>query len=540
MYQRLACGRAIITGLVAAGCCLADSGVVFSQGLLSPALLPPTGTDVRLGELRAEVEQALGEPVQQVPGWVVTPAIEVDELATDNVLESTNGRRGDLITAVSPSITVHGDTPRVQLDLFYSPSALLYAFTPHQNAIWHDGNAHALVTIVPNELFLDLRGFASMQSATGGFSPAGPVPLSRSNQTQTASGSASPYYVHRFDDYGSIRVGYSFNKTLTGDTSQLATPTQFPIFSNLNLTSNEEYATFRTGENFGRVNDQIWIDAIQESGFGVVQGARRNLVLNQPAYAIDPRLSVYGQIGYEDIAYPRAVPAIRISDVVWAVGFRLTPNADSAIDVRYGHRDGFNSARVDASYALTARTKIFARYSEGLTSLAEEIETALATSAVGMGSNSIDAITGAPVLVTNQLIALQPSLFRVKSLSVSSVTAWPRDTVSLSFLHEEDDLLAISAGSFGFSDRANSATVSWAHSLSERLSGTANVSYGAYETSVASLGSQRFFSVILSGSYAFTETLTGVAQYVLIDRTANIPGQAFIENRALIGLRKSF
>src|SRR5205814_2241692 len=114
------------------------------------------------------------------------------------------------------------------------------AFTAHQNTVLQDGNAHALVTIVPNALFLDLRGFASVQSTSGGFSPTGPISLSQANQSQTASGSVSPYYVHRFGETGSLRLGYTFNKTVSNTTSQFVAPTtQFPAFDNLNLTSNE-------------------------------------------------------------------------------------------------------------------------------------------------------------------------------------------------------------------------------------------------------------------------------------------------------------
>ena len=411
-----------------------------------------------------------------------------------------------------------------------------------QNTLVHNANGQALLTIVPNALFLDVRGFAAVQSTSGGFSPTGPVTLNQANQTQTVSGSVSPYYLHTFDDHGSLRLAYTFNETLQNGVSPFlsSTPTPFAALPNMNLTSNEESGTFRTGADLGRVNDQIWVDAIQETGFGLVQNAHRNVLIDQPAYAIDPRLSIYGQIGYENIAYPNAVPAVRINDAIWAVGFRLTPNPDSVIDVRYGHRDGFNSARVDASYALTARTKIFARYSEGLASQAEEIASALNGSSVGAGSNSVDELTGAPVLLTNQLIGVQSNLFRVKTLSLSAVTAWARDTLSLSFLHEEDDLVAISAGSIGFSDRGTSAGLTWEHDLSERLKGTASLSYNIYDVSGPAPGSTHFFSLGISAAYSFTETLTGIAQYALQSATATLPGQAFIENRVLIGLRKTF
>jgi uncharacterized protein (PEP-CTERM system associated) len=562
-------GRVLLGVLATAGCCVLGTVAARAEEPLAPtslvpppgaaavptgplaptplapiALLPPTAPDIRLGELRAQVEGALGEVPARVPGWVIEPSIAVDGLATDNVLETEHGRRADLLTMISPAIVVHGDTPRLQLDLAYTPTIVLDAFTAHQNTLLHNGNGEALVTLVPNALFLDLRGFATAQATSGGFSPTGPTPLNQSNLTTFASGSVSPYYVHRFDDVGALRLGYIFNKTVTDSGTPFFSPTPgpaaFPISTNFNLTSNEEYGTFRTGENFGRYNNQISADAVQESGFGLVANAHRNVLLDQPAYAIDPRLTAYAQIGYEDIAYPNALPRVRIEDAIWAVGFRLTPKPDSIIDVRYGHRDGINSATVNASYALTARTKIFARYSEGLASQAEEIASALNSSGVGFGNNSVDVVTGAPVLLSNQQIAVQPNLFHVKLFSITTVTAWPRDTLSLSLLHEEDDLVAISPGSFGFSDRGSSASVSWGHQLSERLGGSATVSYNIFDVSGPASGSQHFFTLAVTASYNFTRTLTGVAQYAFLGRTASLPGQAFIENQALIGFRKTF
>jgi uncharacterized protein (PEP-CTERM system associated) len=149
-------------------------------------------------------------------------------------------------------------------------------------------------------------------------------------------------------------------------------------------------------------------------------------------------------------------------------------------------------------------------------------------------------LTGAPLLLTNQLIGIQPNLFRVKTLSLTAVTAWPRDTLSLSLLHEEDDLVALSQGSAGFSDRATSASVTWSHMLSERLNASTYLEYGIYDFSGQAPGSQRFFMLAVSASYGFTETLSGVAQYSFMNRSASMPGQGFIENQALIGLRKSF
>ncbi len=90
----------------------------------------------------------------------------------------------------------------------------MYARDGSQNRVGHDLNGRVLATLLPQTLFLDLRGVATEQSITGGVGPNSTNTLSSNDTAQDFSFSASPYLVHRFGSIGSGEVGYSIARTI--------------------------------------------------------------------------------------------------------------------------------------------------------------------------------------------------------------------------------------------------------------------------------------------------------------------------------------
>ena len=95
-------------------------------------------------------------------GWTFSPGLGAYEYYTDNVLATATNRRWDLVTVVTPSLSIFGDEPNVQLNFFYSPQFRLDATTPQENSINQQLSATSLFTIIPDEVFLDVRAFAGV------------------------------------------------------------------------------------------------------------------------------------------------------------------------------------------------------------------------------------------------------------------------------------------------------------------------------------------------------------------------------------------
>ena len=571
--------------------------------------LPKEVADTRIGDLRGQLQAYL--PGVQVrtsgPAIQVTTSLGVDVGITDNALRVERPRRADVYTLISPSIQVSADTARVRANLSYTPQASIYAKTSSQTRFDQYGNASGLVTIVPDAIFLDLRGSVSQQSRTGGYgnnntslgTNTGTSQLNKDDQIQSTTFSVTPYAEHRFGGWGTARLGYSYAQTIqSGLSNQDAIRNQNNQFLNQNtvlanqvnnnaffgatgnLTTQRERASFVTGENLGRINDIVVVEAVQYDGVGSYRGAHRNQVSNDVGYAVTRKITALAGFGYQDLKYS-GQPGVRIQEPTWSFGGRFTPDPDSSLTITYGHRDGFNAAAVNGSYSPTARTRVFVTYSTGLTTDSEEQQNLLSSTNVGPGGLLVDSVTGAPVSGGSGGFGTQNSLYRLRRLSITGLLQLNRDSISVSFSNETRsnvNNVASTTGATivpaGASGSGNTVSLAWQHELTPSLSSSASVSYsvddnasvfGAGTTSGTTAGvsgnsgSQRTIQTTLGLSYVFTQTLTGNARYVFTDRTGATgqsqnnglgfgsnafglgrAGQNLTENTVLVGLRKSF
>ena len=515
--------------------------------------LPATVTDTRVGDLRGQLEQYLPslQPRTAGPPFLVSASLGVDAGVTDNALRVERPRRADAFTTLSPALQVSGDTARLKVNLSYTPVANLYAQTPSQNRFDQYGNGVALATVVPDAVFLDLRGSVTQQSRTGGYGQTGgTLALNRNDQIQSTALSVTPYAEHRFGGLGTARLGYSLARTVetgygSGNGFSNAQLYNNGLGATGNLSTQRERASFVTGENLGRVNNIVVGEAVQYSGVGAYRGAHRNQVTNDVGYAVTRTITALAGFGYQDLRF-NGVPGVRVQEPTWRVGGRLAPSQDSSLTITYGRRDGFNAAAVDGAFSPSARTRVFVRYATGLTTDAEEQQNLLATTNVGPTGLLVDSATGAPVSSSSGAFGTQNGLYRLRRFSITGLLLLNRDSVSVSL--QQDD--RTSAGTGAASNSGVFGTLSWEHELSPVLTGSASFSYGVDNTgsltAAAGSGSQRTVQTSLALNYLLSETLTGNARYLFTDRSgAAAPGlgqlgQNLTENLLLVGLRKSF
>ena len=566
--------RRIERTLVATAACV-GAGPAWAQYGGGYPTLPATIVDTRVGDLRGQLQQYLPGLLPRVtgPAFLVTTSLGLDVGVTDNALRVERPRRADIFTEFSPSIQVSGDTARLKVNLNYAPTANVYATTSSQTRFDQFGNAVALATIVPDAVFLDVRGSVTQQSRTGGYGQTSTQTLNRDDQVQSIALSATPYAEHRFGGWGTGRIGYSLARTIQNSRSDQNTlnTNQAFLFNNNgfgatgNLTTQRERMSFVTGENLGRVNDVLVVEAVQYSGGAAYRGAHRNQVTNDIGYAVTRTITALAGFGYQDLRFA-GTPGIRINEPIWSIGGRITPNPDSSLTITYGHRDGFNAAAVDGSYSPTARTRVFVRYSTGLTTDSEEQQSLLQSANVGPTGLLVDSVTGAPVSSASGAFGTQNGLYRLRRFSITGLLILNRDALSLSLAQEDRtniSSITASAGAAavpaGASNSGTIGTLSWQHELSPDLSSSASFSYGIENTGsgagTASLGSPRTIQASFALNYVFTQTLTGNARYLFTDRSGGVgrtaqsnssrfgfgqAGQNLTENLLLVGLRKSF
>jgi uncharacterized protein (PEP-CTERM system associated) len=504
-------------------------------GATAPATPP-----VRLGAFGAPFA-APGEAASpDDPGraWNIVPSIAVDVGANSNVFQTRNNTRADAFTIITPAILLDGATQRVRATINYAPSATLYATYTSQNQVAQLGNGQILAELIPDALFVDIRGSASLGTTSGGFVPSNAQQANRNDQVQTYLFQVSPYYVHRFGSTATAQAGYVFTYSQQSATEAFFQPgATLPSFQNQDYIGNRGYLVVRSGEDFGPLALQGRIDGTAFSGNGVYDGAHVFVTALEARYAITPTIAVLVEGGYENIEYGGTNPAL-ISDAIWSVGGRFTPTPESFLILRYGHRGGFDSPALDAGIQLGGFTRLTASYVERLATSATNAQDLLATTTLDALGNPVDAASGAPVLYANAFSPTQSGLFRIKTGSVALTQSWPRDSITISAFYQSQDPVSANPGTQIVETTGYYGGVSWTRELSPETALTLGVQVGRTENA-----NQPSTDVVFASgavSHRINERLTGVLRVLYRNNTSSAPANEYAQGIILAGLRQSF
>ena len=527
-------------------------------------LLPSTGLSTSAGDFDRTLDADLQGPTltPAARAWSVTPSAGFGEEYTDNVYAnggSGTGRGSDLITLLLPGLVVAGDTPRVQGSFSYNPDIEIYARNSSQDQIDENFDGQMLAALVPGTLFVDLRGDGAVtsyglggQPGTGYRGQLGSQASAANQATQTVDLAVTPYAVHRFATLGTGEIGGTLERTtedaVNGNANGLAVPalagspgiSPFANPGNQDATTIGGHAAFQSGEAFGRYDALALLQGEHTSGTGVLASASRNTGTLDNGYAITRNVTALLRVGYEYITYAGTNP-LRISDEIWDVGVRLSAAPDTTVEVRYGHHDGFNAATLDAAVQATTRTRLFARYSEGLTTADQQLQNGLATSDLDGLGDPVDHSTGTPLVLADNFFGAQDNLYRTQLASVTGVLTEDRDIFNVGVQYENNQLVSSSGLPFALGNNSGIyGSLGWSHAISPTLSLSANAQYGVRRSDglLSTVDHVTYASLALAK--ALSDTLATQFSYSYNNDSSRQPGSNYSANVVLLTLSKSF
>lgn len=172
----------------------------------------PTGVSALLV---ANLALAQSEP-GPAPAFSIVPRISVSERFTNNVALTSSGKKSELVTQISPGISLRSNSGRLKGTLDYALNEIVYARgtsgRQSQNAL----NSSAVLEAVDNFAFVDFSGSISQQSisalgvqSTDGSSING-------NSTETSTFRLSPYLKGNLAGIADYEARYGWTSSKSG------------------------------------------------------------------------------------------------------------------------------------------------------------------------------------------------------------------------------------------------------------------------------------------------------------------------------------
>lgn len=477
--------------------------------------------------------------------WTITPSLGLSVTFNDNIRATPRNRESDLIFGVTPGILVRAEAARMQGTLSYAPTASFFTQTSREDRLVHRGAGQVSVIVVPDLLFVDARASASVQSLSSGFAQDDNTAITRNDQVQTFTASISPYIVQRFRGLATMRAGYTYGFTDQSRPTDRRVPSDTgfgPVgFSASEFSSHTGYAVIRSGEDFGRLLLQGSVNATEFDGRGLYDGAYRRYALLETGYAITRAFAGLVEVGYEQQRY-NTVPVTRFEGLIWATGLRFTPTEATSITVKYGRRDGYNSAFVQGATELGPRTRLFANYTDRLSTSALRSADLLQSIVLDPLGNPVDAQTGAPVppSTAGSLLGIQGGLFRTRIATLSVSHTLRRDVVTLALTHENRRPVAAAPGQTvpQFSQKASAVSLTWSRPLDELTNLTVFARYGI--STREGRGDTNNYSAGAALTHLINPSLSGSLTYRVTYRDGGGLDGSVLQNIIVAAVRQTF
>jgi len=283
--------------------------------------------------------QLVADPAETFgQAWRYGASVELDETWSDNInLAPSGSERSDLVTTITPQLSVTRNGPRLKLTLVYAPEFLYFSRGSDGAQLRNALNANLDATLVENLLFFD----ASSQISQGNISPFGTLAANTvngsTNRVESRSYSFGPTLRSRLQQDFTYAAGYRYLETNT-DSSSIASSHTSELFAN--FQSSTSFRDVGIGGNYDR-SDQEFSGAnsiITEQESGTV------------TYVLSPTIHLLGSAGYDHNRYPTTGQP-DLKGMSYSGGFDWEPSHHTSISAQFGHRYFGPTANVHLSEA---------------------------------------------------------------------------------------------------------------------------------------------------------------------------------------------
>ena len=507
-------------------------------GGLGGGVLPNAALGSGLVNLRDLVESPLMQQAPQEP-YTLNASIGAFAGYTDNtalagVGGGITGSRTSTFERVNPSVFATATSNRLQGNLAYTPAFYFYNNASSADRSTQSLSASGTAVLAQDTLFVRANAFATQASTSQLTTYNGLNSVMVNNESQVYTASINPYLVHQFSDIASLNTGYIFSESYFDNsqqnqnlqTGQKSTPST-------NSASQTEFLTLSSGDDFQLFQHSVQLRAAQYFANGLSGDGHRNSANYLLSYALNRFLTVFGEIGYEDLSYAATSVAgvatskgYTYSGATGQGGIKYTPTELSLISASYGYYDGGGSFSLNGHLHPTQRIALVATSTTGVTTNGQDLAnfgSVSSTGSDGVARLSAQGPQGTPLGYALGTSVTNPAPYRLTRSSLSAVYSLERDTFAANFSYSQQENIAAVATTITASSVYTLGSLSWQHQVSEDVNLSATANYGA-QSVAATHTTPSTSNPVLGGlvrlSDALTQTLSAEADYVYAHQRA--------------------
>lgn len=428
----------------------------------------------------------------------IVPSMNIEETYTDNVLSSTTNEQSDLITTVSPSVSLRATGARNTINVTASLFRDFYRDNSQLEGDRVSLTGTGTSEIINNLLNVNSRISLSEERVSSSGSQTATDRVNGQNRTRVLNYNISPQIRLRLDNLTDFSTSYTFNQVRFFETAQ---GTDAGIADSTNHS---------VSANISRRAGRFVFGASASGSIALEGGTRTSEQRSYSAnaeYSFSRQFAIVSSVGQDEFD-DNNVDNGDSGGVFWSGGLRWTPSSRTNLRLGYEDRYGDGHFTGDLTYSFSQALNVNASYSFDLLTqqqaLANRLDNIFFDEETG---TFIDITTGLSADPNNNALNLIDTTQRTESFSVGITGSSGRTNYSLGTSFEEREL-----GLSGGSDKSLSVNGSLGRNLALNLSVGINGSYSRSEQAGATSSS----NVYRSGanlSYKFGEHISMGASY---------------------------
>ena len=464
----------------------------------------------------------IGTPGGWAGDWQITPRVGIDNTYTDNVSVETRGNENsDLITTVSPGLSVRGTGARLTLNFDAALQRLNFLKDSDGDQFRQQFTGSGTAELFEDTVFIDAQASVDRQTIDAAAPVAGNDVNSSTNQTTVRTYNISPYFRHHFANWADSIARYRFSGSSTGGNALADSQT---VSSSFSLTS---------GRNFSRFPWSINTNNEVTQGAADSPSLKRRTIDGDFRYVLTPAVTLILGLGHERITDQSLNQAP--DGMIWDAGFLYQPSSRTSIEATYGDRFDSQTISFNMNHQITTRSTISASFSEEIRTSQQLQSDLLLFLGVDAQGVLIDTRTGLPFNPGDFGFSLVENSFRTERLNVVFTTTRDRMSLSLqAFVEQRDtDATGVSQMLMGF-------TLSGNRRLTRRSTTTFSLNYENNDFGTTDGRKDDSMSVATSLAYRILTGVDATVGYNLTWRNSNTEGNGLLANSVTMGLRKEF